>query len=71
MTRDQHFPYQSYSMRNGVLGVIGEIVSKVLSKEELDERGKKSRDRFLDILEVRTRAFCPGPGCPKPATPRK
>ena len=39
-------------MRNGVLGVFGEIVIKVLSKEDLDENMKKSRESFLDKLEV-------------------
>ena len=39
-------------MRNGVLGVMGEIVMKVLSKEELDDNAKKTRDQFLDKLEV-------------------
>ena len=41
-------------MRNGVLGVFAEIVIKVLSKENLDENMKKSRESFLDKLEVRS-----------------
>ena len=41
-------------MRNGVLGVFAEIVIKVLSTENLDENMKKSRESFLDKLEVRS-----------------
>ena len=41
-------------MRNGVLGVFAEIVMKVLSTENLDENMKKSRESFLDKLEVRS-----------------
>ena len=39
-------------MRNGVLGVIGELVLKVLSKDDLDANMKNTRDKFLDRLEV-------------------
>ena len=39
-------------MRNGVLSVIGEIIVKVLSKEDLDPNLKNTRDKFLDRLEV-------------------
>lgn len=39
-------------MRNGVLGVFGEIVIKVLSREDLDDTMKKSRESFLNKLEV-------------------
>ncbi|XP_066912331.1 condensin complex subunit 1-like [Clytia hemisphaerica] len=46
-----HLDGDSYTMRNGVLGVFGEIVIKVLSKEDLDESMKKSRESFLDKLE--------------------
>ncbi|XP_013415078.1 condensin complex subunit 1-like isoform X2 [Lingula anatina] len=42
---------ESYSMRNGVLGVLGEILVKVLSKEDLDANLKNTRDQFLDKLE--------------------
>lgn len=48
------FVFQSYTMRNGVLGVFGEIVIKVLSKEDLDDNMKKSRESFLDRLEVKS-----------------
>ena len=44
--------FKSYSMRNGVLGVFGEIVAKVLNKDNLDIGMKKSREGFLDRLEV-------------------
>ena len=43
---------QSYSMRNGILGLMGEIVVKVLCKEDLDDAAKKLRDQLLDKLEV-------------------
>ena len=39
-------------MRNGVLGVIGEIVMQVLSKDDLDKKAKETRDQLLDTLEV-------------------
>ena len=38
-------------MRKCVLAVMGEIVAKVLSREDLDENGKDDRDGFLDCLE--------------------
>ena len=44
---------QSYTMRNGVLGVIGEVVRQVLNSPELDEQAKCKRDQLLDKLEVR------------------
>ena len=44
---------QSYTMRNGVLGVIGEVVRQVLNSPELDEQAKCTRDQLLDKLEVR------------------
>lgn len=39
-------------MRNGILGLMGEIVVKVLCKEDLDAAAKKLRDQLLDKLEV-------------------
>ena len=39
-------------MRNGILGLMGEIVVKVLCKEDLDDTAKKLRDQLLDKLEV-------------------
>ena len=39
-------------MRNGVLSVIGEIVAKVLSRDDLDPNMKNTREKFLDRLEV-------------------
>ena len=44
---------QSYTMRNGVLGVIGEVVGQVLNSPEMDEQAKCTRDQLLDKLEVR------------------
>ncbi|XP_072035794.1 LOW QUALITY PROTEIN: condensin complex subunit 1-like [Amphiura filiformis] len=46
-----HLDGESYTMRNGVLGVMGEIVMKVLSKENLDKKAKATRDQLLDTLE--------------------
>ena len=40
-------------MRNGVLGVIGEVVGQVLNSPEMDEQAKCTRDQLLDKLEVR------------------
>lgn len=40
-------------MRNGVLGVMGEILLKVLSKDSLEDKLKDTRDQFLEKLEVR------------------
>lgn len=39
-------------MRNGILGLMGEIVAKVLCKEDLDDTAKKLRDQLLDKMEV-------------------
>ncbi|XP_032230454.1 condensin complex subunit 1 [Nematostella vectensis] len=46
-----HLDGESYSMRNGVLGVMAEIITKVLSTQDLDESAKRTRDHFLDRLE--------------------
>jgi len=43
---------QSYTMRNSILGVLGEMISRVLSGEDLDAKQKSTRDQFLDKLEV-------------------
>lgn len=40
-------------MRNGILGLMGEIVIKVLSKDDLDSKQKMTREQFMDELEVR------------------
>jgi len=39
-------------MRNSILGVLGEMISRVLSGEDLDAKQKSTRDQFLDKLEV-------------------
>ena len=39
-------------MRNGILGLMGEIVVKVLCKEDLDDAAKKLRDQLLNKMEV-------------------
>eukprot|EP00058_Branchiostoma_floridae_P028443 XP_002613934.1 hypothetical protein BRAFLDRAFT_283981 [Branchiostoma floridae] len=46
-----HLDGESYTMRNGVLGVMSEIVIRELSKGDLDAKGKNARDQFLDCLE--------------------
>ncbi|XP_022111340.1 condensin complex subunit 1-like isoform X2 [Acanthaster planci] len=46
-----HLDGESYTMRNGVLGVLGEIVIQVLSKDGLDRKAKSTRDQLLDKLE--------------------
>lgn len=45
-----HLDEESYTLRNGVLGVMGEIVLKVLSKEDLDNKLKSTREQFLECL---------------------
>ena len=45
-------------MRNGILGMFGEIVVKVLSKEDLEDNMKKARESFLDKLEVFSLYYC-------------
>ena len=39
-------------MRNSILGVLGEMILRVLSGEDLDAKQKSTRDQFLDKLEV-------------------
>ena len=43
---------QSYTLRNGVLGMMGEILVRVLSKEGLESHQKAARDSFFDRLQV-------------------
>ena len=44
--------FQPYSMRNGVLGVMGKLVILRLSQDDLNENMKNTRDQILDHLEV-------------------
>lgn len=44
---------QSYTMRNGILTAMGNIVCKVLSGEGLNEKARTTRDKLLDKLEVK------------------
>ena len=46
-----HLDGDSYTMRKSVLGVLTEIVARLLSGEELEEAGREDRDAFLDCLE--------------------
>lgn len=46
-----HLDSEPYIMRNCVLSVMGEILIKVLNKEDLDDKTKTTRDQFLDNLE--------------------
>lgn len=43
--------FQSYMMRNCVLGVLGEIVSATLARENLSEELKETRNIFFEHLE--------------------
>ena len=46
------FWFQPYTMRNAVLGILGELVVQVLNKDDLDPKLKITRNQFLDNLEV-------------------
>ena len=43
---------QPYVLRNAVLSIMGEMVGHVLCQDNMDVKGKATRDRFLDKLEV-------------------
>ncbi|KAL3271523.1 hypothetical protein HHI36_022001 [Cryptolaemus montrouzieri] len=43
--------YESPTLRNCVLSVITEVISKVLTKHDLTDEERESRDEFLAILE--------------------
>ena len=45
--------FQSYTMRNCVLTMIGEMLMRVLSTDDIDDKLKSVREDFLDNLEVR------------------
>lgn len=51
-----HIVLQSYTLRNGVLGMMGEILVRILSKEGLDSHQKAARDSFFDRLQVGVRS---------------
>ena len=40
-----------------MLGAMGEILIRVLSKDDLDDKMKSDRDNFLEKLEVRQYSF--------------
>ncbi|XP_075468792.1 condensin complex subunit 1 isoform X2 [Ascaphus truei] len=42
---------ESYVMRNAVLTIMGEMVIRVLSGDQLEEAEKRTRDHFLDTLQ--------------------
>ncbi|XP_076451927.1 condensin complex subunit 1-like isoform X3 [Babylonia areolata] len=46
-----HLDEESYTLRNGVLGMMGEILIRILSKEGLDSPQKVARDGFFDRLQ--------------------
>ncbi|XP_069703056.1 condensin complex subunit 1 [Periplaneta americana] len=46
-----HLDGESPAMRMCVLGIMGEIVLRMLSVENLDEKSRDMRDQFLDNLE--------------------
>lgn len=43
---------QSHFMRNGVLGVFGELIIQVLSGPELSDQQRNTREQLLDHLQV-------------------
>lgn len=43
--------FQSPAMRMCVLGIMGEIVLRMLSVEDLEESSRDMRDQFLDHIE--------------------
>lgn len=45
-----HLDGECYAMRNAVLSMLGDMVSTVLTGEQLDLKQKKLRDQFLDHL---------------------
>jgi condensin complex subunit 1 len=46
-----HLDGDSPSMRKCVLGVLSEILMKVLTKEDMTDTDRDDRDNFLDCLE--------------------
>ncbi|QQP31484.1 Uncharacterized protein FKW44_025096 [Caligus rogercresseyi] len=46
-----HLDGESYMMRKCILNILGEIVMRVLSKEDLDDISKENRSQFLEYLE--------------------
>jgi len=46
-----HLEGDSYTMRNGVLAMMGNILVKYLSKEELDDKLRTTRDGYFERLE--------------------
>ncbi|KAJ9587397.1 hypothetical protein L9F63_019072, partial [Diploptera punctata] len=46
-----HLSGESYAMRMCVLGIMGEIVLRLLSLDDLDDNSRDMRDQFLDHLE--------------------
>ncbi|KAJ8021490.1 Condensin complex subunit 1 [Holothuria leucospilota] len=56
-----HLDGESYTMRNGVLTALGNIVCKVLSGDGLTDKSRITRDQLLDKLEDHihdVNAFC-------------
>ncbi|GFO08346.1 hypothetical protein PoB_003485100 [Plakobranchus ocellatus] len=46
-----HLESESYTLRNGILGMMGEILIKYICKEELDDKLRATRDGFFEKLE--------------------
>nr|XP_014349218.1 PREDICTED: condensin complex subunit 1 [Latimeria chalumnae] len=46
-----HLDGESYTMRNALLFVMGEMVVHVLSGEQLEDSARHARDQFLDTLQ--------------------
>lgn len=51
--------FQSHTLRNCVLSVITEVVSKVLTKHDLTDEEKEYRDEFIDILKEHIGDYSP------------
>ncbi|KAF5285103.1 hypothetical protein FQA39_LY16792 [Lamprigera yunnana] len=51
MYLDRYLSHDSYTLRNSVLHVITEVVLQVLTKDDLSEEERESRDDFLAILK--------------------
>ncbi|GFR90044.1 condensin complex subunit 1 [Elysia marginata] len=46
-----HLEGESYTLRNGILGMMGEILTRYICKEELDDKLRSTRDGFFEKLE--------------------
>ncbi|NWU98702.1 CND1 protein, partial [Upupa epops] len=47
-----HLDGESYLMRNAILGVMAEVLIKVLNGDQLEESARATRDQFLNMLQA-------------------